>query len=135
MRPSVIAIVVLFAALINATSASAQTRLSGVVRDSEGAVISDAHIFIHWDSSGSKVGLTTNVGIKQDLVLTTDTNGLFSAELPPGFYDVFTSAMAFSPDCKKIRVKNGETATFNAKLKLSPLVAKEIGGTLVSAPK
>lgn len=129
------AIVVLVAAFSLATPASAQTRLNGVVRDSEGAVISGAHIFIHWDSSGSKVGLTTNVGIKQDLVLMTDANGLFSTELPPGFYDVFTSAMAFSPDCQKVLIKNGEAATYKVRLKVSPLVSKELGGMRVSAPR
>jgi Carboxypeptidase regulatory-like domain len=129
------AIVVLATAFILATPASAQTRLNGVVRDSEGAVISGAHIVIHWDSSGSSVGLTTNVGIKQDLVVMTDANGLFSTELPPGFYDVFASVMAFSPNCQKIRIKNGEGATYKAQLKASPLVSKELGGMLLSAPK
>ena len=113
----------------------AQTHLSGVVRDSEGAVISGAHIFIHWDPSGSEVGLRTNVGIKQDLTLTTDDNGSFSAELPPGFYDVLVMATAFSPDCRKIRPKAGQTATINAKLNVSLIVMKELPGPRVSAPR
>src|ERR1700733_11337115 len=112
------AIVVMVAAFILGTPAFAQTRLNGVIRDSEGGVISGATIFIHWDSSGSKIGLNTNTGIKQDLILTTDSKGMFSAEMPPGFYDIFTSATAFSPDCKKIRIKNGEAATFNVQLKV-----------------
>jgi hypothetical protein len=123
----------LVAAFVVAPPASAQTRLTGVVRDSEGAVISGARILIHWDSSGSTVGLTTNVGIKQDVVLTTDAEGRFSTELPPGFYDVFASAMAFSPDCKKIRTKNGETAIYNVRLNASPLVSKELGDALLPA--
>jgi hypothetical protein len=110
----------------------AQTHLSGMVRDSEGAVISGAHIFIHWDPSGSEVGLTTN---KQDLTVTTDDNGSFSAELPPGFYDVLVTATAFSPDCRKIRLKAGQTATFNAKLNVSLIVVKELPGPRVSAPR
>jgi hypothetical protein len=70
--------------------------LSGTVRDSEGAVISNAHIVVHWDSSGSNY-LKDNLGIKQDIAATTDASGRFSVELPPGFYDVFVTATAFSP--------------------------------------
>ena len=127
------AILVLIVVFFLATPVSAQTRLNGVVTDSEGAAISGAHILIHWDPSGSTVGLTTNVGIKQDLVVVTDASGRFSAELPPGFYDVFASAMAFSPDCKKIRTKNGEVATYNVRLLFSPLSTKELGSTLLPA--
>jgi len=79
--------------------------------------------------------LTTNVGIKQDLTLTTDANGSFSAELPSGFYDVLVTATAFSPDCRKIRLNAGQTATFNAKLSVSLIVVKELPGPRVSAPK
>jgi hypothetical protein len=95
--------VAFLAAFAFVVPASAQTRFSGAVKDSEGAVISGARIFIHWDSSGSKVGLTSNVGINEDRSFLTDGNGSFSVELPPGFYDIFVSAMAFSPDCNLSR--------------------------------
>ena len=71
------AIVALVACVFLPAQGWAQTHLSGTVRDSEGAVISEAHIFVHWDPSGSEVGLTTNVGIKQDLTLTSNNNGSF----------------------------------------------------------
>ncbi len=129
------AIVALIACIFVPAQGWSQTHLSGTVRDSEGAVISGARIFIHWDRSGSDVGLTTNVGIKQDLTLTTDANGSFSAELPSGFYDVLVTATAFSPDCRKIRLNAGQTATFNAKLSVSLIVVKELPGPRVSAPK
>jgi len=110
-----------------AAPASAQTHFNGAIRDSQGGVISGAHVLIHWDPSGSDVGLTSDVGIKQDLTLTTDANGSFSAALPPGFYDVFVSATAFSPDCRKIRLTAGQTGTYNVKLNVSRLVTKELG--------
>jgi hypothetical protein len=114
VKTGIVALVIV--AFTLAAPAWAQNHLTGTVRDSAGGVISGAHIFIHWDPSGSTVGLTTNVGIKQDLTITTDANGSFSAELPPGFYDVLVSATAFSPDCRKIRLKARETVTYNAKI-------------------
>jgi hypothetical protein len=128
------AIVVLIAAFLLIMPACAQTQLRGVVSDPEGAAISGAHVVIHWDSSGNGVGLASNVGVKQDLVLATDASGLFSANLPPGFYDVFVSAEAFSPDCRKVRTKSGIVA-YKTKLKLSPIVAQELQGTRVSEQK
>jgi hypothetical protein len=125
VKAGILALVI--AAFTLAAPAGAQTHLTGTVRDSAGGAISGVHIFIHWDPSGSEVGLTTNVGIKQDLTVTTDANGSFSAELPPGFYDVLVSATAFSPDCRKIRLKARETVTYDAKLNVSPLVSQELG--------
>jgi hypothetical protein len=121
IAPALVAVVLLSIPL------RAQTRLSGSIRDSEGAAISGAHIFIHWDPSGSGVGFTSNVGIKQDLVLTTSPDGSFSMDLPPGFYDVFVSSAAFTPSCAKIRVQPDKAAIYDVKLKASPLVTKEIG--------
>ena len=106
---------------------SPKALLKGVITDSEGAAIRKAHIFVHWDQSGAHVGLESNVGVKQDLTLETDEKGQFTVDLSPGFYDVFVSATAFSPDCRKILVKPGETAIYNAKLNMDPVVAKEIG--------
>lgn len=101
--------------------------LKGTVTDSTGAAIRRARLVVHWDSSGSAVGLKSNVGIKQDVTLETDEDGKFSADLPPGFYDVFVTAQAFSPQCQKIRIKPGSAAMYNPKLKVDPLVSSEIG--------
>jgi len=95
------------------------------VRDSEGAVIPNAHIIVHWDSSGSNY-LEDNVGIKQDITTISDTKGQFSLELGPGFYDVFVTAMAFSPHCEKVRLKGSATKTYEIKLKISPVTSKEL---------
>jgi hypothetical protein len=112
-------------------SAVAQERtLKGVITDSEGAVISNARVIVHWDPAGSRVGLTTNIGIKEDREATTDQNGGFQMRLPWGFYDVFVSSMAFSPNFQKIRVKSD--VNLRMKLAVDPSVSKELGGMLVS---
>jgi hypothetical protein len=100
--------------------------LHGAVADADGAPLTNAQLVVHWDPSGAKTGLTTNVGILEDRFLKTDTHGNYYAEIPPGFYDVLVAAPGFSPSCAKLRLKPGENATFNAKLKADPLVAKEL---------
>lgn len=73
---------------------------------------------IHWDASGSN-SLKDNIGVKQDIILTSDRYGNFSVDIPPGFYDVFVSATAFSPRCEKLRVKGDQGQLFKVRLKLS----------------
>jgi len=102
-------------------------KLRGVVTDDSGGRIDRARILVHWDRSGADVGLTSNVGIANDLWLDTNRMGEFATELPPGFYDIFVSTTSFSPYCRKIRVKPGESATFDLELVVNPLVTKELG--------
>jgi|SRR6266849_1403408 len=118
---------ILLLVFVSLTLASPESQLKGAVTDSEGAAIHGARVLVHWDQSGAGVGLKSNVGVKKDLILETDARGKFAAELPPGFYDVFVAATAFSPYCRKIRIKPGESATFNAMLKVDPLVTSETG--------
>jgi len=110
--------------LLTVVSTRAST-LSGTVRDSVGAVISNAHVIVHWDSSGSNY-LKDNLGIRQDIAATTDSNGHFSVELAPGFYDVFVTAIAFTPHCEKVRLKDKEAKKYDVKLKVSPITFKEL---------
>ena len=112
---------------VSLTLASDTTVLKGTITDSEGAAIRGARVLVHWDQSGARVGLKSNVGLQQDLILETNAKGEFRAELHPGFYDVFVTANAFSPQCRKIRIKPGETATYNTTLKADPLVTSEMG--------
>jgi hypothetical protein len=70
--------------------------------------------------------LKDNLGNKQEIAATTDSTGHFSVELPPGFYDVFVTAMAFTPHCHKVRLKDSEARTYDVKLKISPVTAKEL---------
>jgi hypothetical protein len=110
--------------LLAAVSTKAAT-LSGTVRDSEGAAIPNARITVHWDASGANY-LKDSLGVKQDLSVTSDSKGQFSLELPPGFYDLFVTAAAFSPHCEKIRLKGNEAKSFLIKLKISPVTSKEL---------
>ena len=49
-----------------------------------------AHGVIHWDQAGSEY-LGNNVGIQEDITVTTDSVGKFSLDLPQGLYDVFVT--------------------------------------------
>ena len=101
-----------------------ESALRGTITDSSGAALDDAIILVHWDSSGGdrRIG---NIGIKQDLVLRSSADGTFSADLVPGFYDVFVARRAFSPSCKKLRVRVGVTTVYNVQLEISALVLGE----------
>ncbi len=94
----------LTAAVLTPAVASGET-LTGAVNDSSKTPISGAMVLIHWDRAGSTVGLKTNIGIKADLSIGTKDDGTFTADLPPGFYDIFVAAPAFTPTSLKIRMK------------------------------
>jgi hypothetical protein len=120
-------VTIIFALLAVSGTAFADTSFKGEVIDSSGSGIGGAMIMIHWDSAGSTVGLTDNVGIRRDLLTKTDDSGRFAVELPPGFYDVFVSAMAFTPTCQKVRVRMTPTKIATFRLNFDPLVGKELG--------
>ena len=130
MSRSIAALVLVFLCLA-CLSADPQSAITGQITDSEGAVIANARLLVHWDASSRAVGLRDDVGIKQDVIVVTDANGRYSADVPAGFYDVFVSATAFTPIAAKVIVKQGQKAMLNAKLYVDPLVSKEIGGVRV----
>lgn len=111
---------------IGAQNVPGKVLVQGTVTDSAGTLLTNAQLVVNWDPSGSTAGLKTNVGIPEDRFLRTDPRGAFYAEIPPGFYDILVTAPGFSPDCRKIRIKLGENATFNSKLQTDPLVASEL---------
>jgi hypothetical protein len=108
--------------------------LKGAVRDSSGSPISGVMVFIHWDSAGSTVGLTSNVGIKPDLNTRTKDDGTFTVELPPGFYDVFVAETAFTPVCRKVRIKPGGEVDTTFRMKPDPLYTAEMGNRVKAVP-
>lgn len=108
-------------------------QFKGTVRDSSGTPISGAMVLIHWDSAGSTVGLSDNVGIRADLTIRTKEDGTFSVELPPGFYDVFAAALAFTPTCRKIRAKGGEPVEIQLRMNVDPLYTAEMGNRVETA--
>jgi len=101
-------------------------KLSGAVTDKMGVSLPGVSVIVHWDRSGSNVGLESNVGLKEDVTLHADKMGTYSVDLPPGFYDVFVSSPGFEPSCRKVRLWPGKSATFSAKLTVSLLVTKEL---------
>ena len=100
--------------------------ITGLVADSTGGAIPKAQITIHWDSSGSTVGLKDNVGLSRDLTATTNKAGHFAMAVPPGFYDVFVTAPAFTPIASKVRVKANIPARLELRLNVDPVVSREL---------
>jgi Carboxypeptidase regulatory-like domain len=114
--------------------ALAGTQFNGTVTDSSQTPIANAMILIHWDSAGSTVGVTDNIGIKDNIILQTQENGTFSLDLPPGWYDVFAAASAFTPTSLKIRIKEGGAQNIKLRLKVDPLYGAEMGKRIQAAP-
>jgi Carboxypeptidase regulatory-like domain len=108
------------------SSAEPPSSIAGHVLDSEGGALANARVLLHWDPSGNKVGWSDNTGIPRDATAVTDVDGNYSISVPAGFYDVFASAMAFTPTAAKVRVQRGKVARHNVRLKIDPLVSKEL---------
>jgi hypothetical protein len=64
-----------------------------------------------------------------DMVVTSDKNGQFNLEVVPGFYDIFVSAPALSPECTKVRVREAEPTIYMPRLHADPLVTQDRGDT------
>ena len=128
MSRSIVALLLVFLC-IPRMSANPPIAIKGQVTDSEGAVIAKARVLIHLDPSAGGSSAT------KDSIVLTDSSGMYSVIVPAGFYDVFVSAPAFTPIAAKVRVKEGQTATFSTMLNVDPLVSKEIGHEIYPAPK
>jgi hypothetical protein len=105
-----VALVALLSVSISAADSTPAGRLAGVVTDSEGAAISNAVVVVHWDTHGADAVRGSVPGLTEDLRLTTDKAGGFSAELAPGFYDVAVFATAFSPQAFKLRLRTAKAS-------------------------
>lgn len=103
--------------------------LKGKVTDPSGGSLDRSvktRVLVHWDPSGADVGLDSNVGIPGDVTVETNSRGEFQLNLPPGFYDVFVTAMAFSPKCQKVRIRAGKVLILNMSLEVSTIVSHEL---------
>ena len=98
-----------------------EAQFKGTVKDSSGTPISGARVLIHWDSAGSTVGLSDNIGIRADFTIRTNDDGTFSVDLPSGFYDVFATARAFTPMCRKIGTKVSGAVEIELRMNVDPL--------------
>jgi hypothetical protein len=120
-------VMIAFALAGDRTSAG---KLTGAIRDSEGAVISNAIVLVHWDTDGSQ-GAPGNA--PDDCRLVTNKSGEFSANLTAGFYDIAVFAHAFSPNAHKVRIRIGQTTNDDVTLPLDPQISAEIGGMQVES--
>ena len=83
---------------------TSEGRLIGDVADkAENAPISKAFMLVHRPD-----------GQKDVIVKVSD--GRFDLSLVPGLYDVFVAASGFEPSCKKMKISQGQTAVFKARL-------------------
>ena len=135
MRTIAVFVTTLFFTLFTYSLSGEVTTINGQITDSEGAAIANARVLVHWDSAGSTVGLADNVGLRHDLIVFTDDNGNYSANVPPGFYDLFVSSMAFTPIAIKVRVKKNVSSTFKGRLHADTLVTRELGHEVYSVPQ
>ena len=104
------------------SSAVAQNSMAkGIVVDPSGAPISQGFVLFHSDA------LTPENPIPYDVTLRTDKQGRFSAELPPGFYDLFIGSGGFEPNCQKVRMYTSAPEDLTVVLKLDAKFVKEHG--------
>jgi hypothetical protein len=122
-------LIALLSISLPATDSVPVGRLAGVVADSEGAVISNAIVLVHWAGQGADAARGSPAGLSEDLRLTTDGVGQFSTDLSPGFYDIAVFAKAFSPKAFKVRLRSGKTAPANVKLAVDQLMCEEFCDT------
>jgi len=109
-------------------------KLMGAVRDSEGAVIANSIVLVHWDCPGADAPRRTAAGLKQELRLTTGARGEFSVALAQGFYDVAVFAHGFSPVARKVRIRKGQTFVEQVKLSADPQEGAEFGDDFFTEP-
>lgn len=107
-----------------ATTAAAPGTVKGRVLDSLGAPIGRARILLHFDPAGQE-----KVPPRADVALETNAAGGFGVELQSGFYDVCVFSTAFTPDCRKVLVRSGDTLLHDTKMKVDPLISKHLGDT------
>src|SRR5262250_160068 len=98
--------------LLAATTASAQSAISGVVRDTSGAVL-----------PGVTVEASSNVLIEKTRTVTTDSEGRYSiVDLRPGTYAVVFTLTGFSTIRREgVELPANFTSTINADLKVGAL--------------
>jgi len=92
-------------------------KLEGTVHDPQDVPVPNAHVALHWNYTGEP--MCWNDGHckkaekphKKVLEIITNDDGVFSAELSPGIWDVFVYRDGFVPACTQIFVETGKTTT------------------------
>jgi hypothetical protein len=101
-----------------------------VVKDELGAVIPRSKLLVRWDPASLQV--EASKGENPDTTSQADERGQMAIELNSGFYDVLVTSPAFTPSCKKVRIKTGTPVSIEFKLKADPLVTAELGHEIYS---
>lgn len=112
---------------IEAAPAQSPGNLKGTIKDPVGAFIARAFVVVHPDTAG-----LPSIDNRDTVTLTSDAKGSFTLDVKPGFYDVCVMASAFTPQCKKVQVKEGKISSQTFILRISPLVEKQIADTFPS---
>ena len=109
------------------TSATAQStaNLVGKVTDTVGAMIPRALVVVHPDMAG----LPPN-DKRETKTLFTDAKGTFALNVKPGLYDVCVMISAFTPECRKLNVKAGQSVSPRFRLRTPPEDARMIADTV-----
>ena len=72
-------------------------------------------IVVHWTNPGLHPSLV------QDQIAITGPMGMYTADLPPGTYDIFISAVELAPAAFRREIKAGQTTELPVNLRATPL--------------
>jgi hypothetical protein len=96
----------------------------GTIKDSEGAVITHAHVLIR-----AYPAMQTAAENIENTWLQADAKGVLDAKLKPGLYDICVLEPAFAPYCRKVYAETGKPISFNVRLQTDPVFTKHYADT------
>jgi hypothetical protein len=98
--------------------------LRGAIRDSEGAVITNAHVLIR-----AYPAVQTAVANVKNTWLQADAKGVLDTKLRPGLYDICVLEPAFVPYCRKVYAEAGKALLFNVRLQADRVFTEHYADT------
>jgi Carboxypeptidase regulatory-like domain len=109
-----ITLVTIYLVLSATATPSDSATLRGMVTDAEGAPIPNPYVLVH-----------RSVGGITDVRAQVQHDGSFFVSVSPGFYDVFVTAIGFSPRCTKMEMRMGRSEVYNPRLEISKIESSE----------
>lgn len=100
-----------------------------IVKDELGAAIGNAFVLLRTDSLERENPAPFSAEIR------TEKSGVTAKSVPQGFYDLFVASTGFAPYCQKLRVRVGEPAKIQVRLKVDKLMLREYGDTFGTPKK
>jgi hypothetical protein len=98
--------------------------MRGTIKDSEGAVITHAHILIRAYPAMQTAG--ANI---ENTWLQANAEGGLDTKLKPGLYDICVLEPAFVPYCRKVYAETGKPLSFNVRLQVDRTFTEHYGDT------